>query len=86
MTLAGVGPAGVRIDALASEGGAERIESFTEHAALGSGGLDEAAEVREQECEDAVLGWLAARPLGTHGCADQLRERPADERRGFDST
>jgi hypothetical protein len=32
--------------------------------------------------EDAVLGWLAARSLGTHGCADQLRERPADERRG----
>src|SRR5207253_1761676 len=46
------------------------------------GSLVEAAEVREQEREDAVLGWLAARSLGTHGCADQLSERPADERRG----
>src|SRR5437762_3378868 len=82
MTLARVGPAGVWVDALAPEGGAERVESFAEHAAPGSSGLDEAAEVREQEREDAVLGWLAARSLGTHGCADQLSERPADERRG----
>lgn len=43
MTLASVGPAGVRIDALAPAGGAERIESLAEHSAPGSGGLDEAA-------------------------------------------
>ena len=86
MALARVGPAGVRVDALAPEGGAERVESFAEHAAPGSSGLDEAAEVREQEREDALLGWLAARSLGTHGSADQLRERPADERRGDERT
>jgi hypothetical protein len=45
MTLAGVGPAGVRIDVLAPEGGAERIESFAEQSAPGLGGLDEAAEI-----------------------------------------
>src|SRR6058998_3636042 len=86
MTLARVGPAGIRVDTLAPEGGAECIESFAEHVAPGSSGLDEAAEVREQEREDAVRGWLAARSLGTHGSADQLRERPADERRGDERT
>src|SRR5438105_2796817 len=82
MTLARIGPAGVRVDALAPESSAERIEAIAELAASGGSGLDEAAEVGEQEGEDAVLGWLAARSLDTHGRADHQRERPADEGRG----